>query len=84
MRANCGVLFTYFFQTVLCSQHHAPKHEERRMNRITIALACALLASTASAAGADAQRKIANEIGSVASSAVSTYKQQGMAGLGTH
>ena len=47
MRANCGVLFTYFFQTVLCSQHHAPKHEEHRMNRITIALACALLATSA-------------------------------------
>ena len=51
------------------------------MNRITIALACALLASTASAAGADVQQKIANEIGSVASSAVSAYKRQGMAGL---
>jgi len=56
-------------------------HEERLMNRIAIALACTLLTATASAAGTDAQQKIANEIGGVASSAVSAYKQQGMAGL---
>ena len=56
-------------------------HEECLMNRIAITLACTLLTATASAAGTDAQQKIANEIGGVASSAVSTYKQQGMAGL---